>query len=227
LFNEHIFLNNISFQYGINAPVVLNQISLTVPKGARLGLIGTTGSGKSTLLDILMGLLSPTHGTFEVDRQVITDANVSAWQRRVAHVPQSVFLADASILENIALGVPLNQIDVQRAHAAVEMAQLADTINILPLGYQTTVGERGSRLSGGQRQRIGIARALYKGVDVLILDEATSALDLETERAVMEGVNRLPADLTVIIVAHRLSTLSGCSEIMEINEGKLQRVELG
>lgn len=227
LFNDHIFLNNISFQYGITAPVVLNQISLTVLKGARLGLIGTTGSGKSTLLDILMGLLSPTHGTFEVDGQVITDANVSAWQRRVAHVPQSVFLADASILENIALGVPLNQIDVKRANAAVEMAQLADTINNLPLGYQTTVGERGSRLSGGQRQRIGIARALYKGVDVLILDEATSALDLETERAVMEGVNRLPADLTVIIVAHRLSTLSGCSEIMEIKEGKLQRVDLG
>ena len=220
-------MNNVSFQYEVTAPVVLNQISLTVKKGARLGLIGTTGSGKSTLLDILMGLLSPTHGTFEVDKQVITDTNVSAWQRRVAHVPQSVFLADTSILENIALGVPIKQIDITCARAAAEMAQLTETINALPQGYETTVGERGARLSGGQRQRIGIARALYKGVDVLILDEATSALDLETERAVMDGVNRLPADLTVIIVAHRLSTLSGCSEIMEIKEGKLQRVELG
>ena len=227
LFNDHICLNNVSFQYEVTAPVVLNQISLTVKKGARLGLIGTTGSGKSTLLDILMGLLSPTHGTFEVDKQVITDTNVSAWQRRVAHVPQSVFLADTSILENIALGVPIKQIDITCARAAAEMAQLTETINALPQGYETTVGERGARLSGGQRQRIGIARALYKGVDVLILDEATSALDLETERAVMDGVNRLPADLTVIIVAHRLSTLSGCSEIMEIKEGKLQRVELG
>ena len=226
-FKHEICFTNVSFQYDSLVPDILTHIYLTIPKGTRFGLIGRTGSGKSTVLDILMGLLPPTRGVFEVDGQPINEENVSAWQRRIAHVPQNVFLADTSILENIALGVSRDRIDTVRVHRAAEMAQLTETLNSLPDGHETIVGERGARLSGGQRQRIGIARALYKGVDVLILDEATSALDLETERAVMDGVNRLPADLTVIIVAHRLSTLSGCSEIMEIKEGKLQRVELG
>ena len=186
--------------------------------------MGTTGSGKSTLLDIVMGLLAPTEGTFEVDGQVITTSNHRAWQAHIAHVPQAIFLADSSIEENIAFGQQKNKIDHERVRRAASQAQIADIIETWPNGYQTIVGERGIRLSGGQRQRIGIARALYKQADVIVFDEATSALDNETERAVMQAIENLGDELTILIVAHRLTTLSSCTQIVELSEGCVKRV---
>jgi ATP-binding cassette subfamily B protein len=175
------------------------------------------------LLDIIMGLLQPTDGTLEIDGQAITFANNRSWQAHIAHVPQAIFLADSSIEENIAFGVPKDQIDFQRVRQAAQQAQIAESIESWPDQYQTFVGERGIRLSGGQRQRIGIARALYKKADVIIFDEATSALDNETEQAVMQAIEGLSKDLTLLIIAHRLSTLKNCTQIVELGEGCIKR----
>jgi ABC-type bacteriocin/lantibiotic exporter with double-glycine peptidase domain len=224
-FQRDLVCRNLSFRYSNELPLVLNDISFTIARGSRVGFVGLTGSGKSTLLDILMGLLYPSAGTLEIDGEPITADNCRAWQRRIAHVPQNIFLADTSIMENIAFGTPRNEIDEIRVKRAAAMAQISGVIEKLPNGYDTEVGERGARLSGGQRQRLGIARALYKQADVLILDEATSALDSETEAAVMLTIQNLPADLTIFIVAHRLSTLANCSEIIEIHDGKATRRE--
>lgn len=221
-FEHALVIRDLSFSYDSSLPLVLNNVNLSIVRGSRVGIIGTTGSGKSTLIDVIMGLLSPTRGSLEVDGVPITDENNRAWQRRLAHVPQTIFLADATILENIAFGVPRDQIDIERAEMAAQMAQIADTIAGLPKGYDSRVGERGVRLSGGQRQRLGIARALYKKADVLILDEATSALDSETEAAVMWALERLPMDLTIIIVAHRVTTLKNCTEIIELDQGRVK-----
>jgi len=167
-FEKEISLRNLSFRYAPDAPEVLAGIDLLIPKGSRVGFIGSTGSGKSTLLDIVMGLLSPTSGTLQVDNAVLTPENQRAWQRHIAHVPQSIFLADSSIEENIAFGVPKEKIDHERVTLAARQAQIAGVIESMPKQYKTFVGERGVRLSGGQRQRIGIARALYKQADVII-----------------------------------------------------------
>jgi ATP-binding cassette subfamily B protein len=223
-FQQHILLNQLSFRYSPQTPSVLKAINLSITKGSRVGFMGTTGSGKSTLLDIVMGLLAPTEGTFEVDGQVITTSNHRAWQAHIAHVPQAIFLADSSIEENIAFGQQKNKIDHERVRRAASQAQIADIIETWPNGYQTIVGERGIRLSGGQRQRIGIARALYKQADVIVFDEATSALDNETERAVMQAIENLGDELTILIVAHRLTTLSSCTQIVELSEGCVKRV---
>ena len=171
-----------------------------------------------------MGLLQPTEGTIEIDGQPITPGNHRAWQAHIAHVPQAIFLADSTIEENIAFGVPKEQIDPMRVRRAANQAQIADIIESWPKQYQTFVGERGIRLSGGQRQRIGIARALYKQADVIIFDEATSALDNETEQAVMEAIEGLSEDLTLLIIAHRLTTLKNCTQIVELGEGGIKRV---
>ena len=208
----------------LGLPDVLRQLNINIPKGSRVGFIGTTGSGKSTLLDIVMGLLQPTEGTIKIDGQVVTVENKRAWQAHVAHVPQSIFLADSTIEENIAFCVPKGQIDRQRVRHAAQQAQIADSIDTWPEKYKTIVGERGVRLSGGQRQRIGIARALYKQADVIIFDEATSALDSETEQAVMLAIESLSQDLTLLIIAHRLTTLRTCSQIVELEEGTLKRI---
>jgi ABC-type multidrug transport system fused ATPase/permease subunit len=223
-FQQKITLKQLSFQYNPKGPWVLNNIDLTIERGSRIGFIGVTGSGKSTLLDIVMGLLEPTNGTIEIDGQTITLANQRAWQAHIAHVPQAIFLADSTIEENIAFGVPITQIDPKRVRLAAHQAQIALTIDSWPKQYQTLVGERGIRLSGGQRQRIGIARALYKRADVIIFDEATSALDSETEQAVMRSIEGLSKDLTLLIIAHRLSTLSNCTQIVELKEGKVLRI---
>ena len=223
-FQHQIDLKQVSFCYRDNAPLILDQLSLSIPKGSRVGFIGTTGAGKSTLLDILMALLQPTSGRLEIDSQTITDANHRAWQMHIAHVPQSIYLADSTIAENIAFGVPPDEIDHARVKEAAHKAQMAVTIEALPQGYQTLVGERGTRLSGGQRQRIGIARALYKNADVLILDEATSALDNETEIAVMESIQHLGPDYTVLIIAHRLTTLKDCSQIELLSKGEIKKI---
>jgi ATP-binding cassette subfamily B protein len=224
-FKQSIGLNQISFRYGPESPYILNKINLTIVKGSRVGFIGTTGCGKSTLLDIIMGLLTPTDGTLEIDGQTLTPSNRRAWQVHLAHVPQTVFLADSTVGENIALGVAKDKIDYQRVRKSAQQAQLSDSIESWPNQYQTAVGERGVRLSGGQRQRIGIARALYKQADVIVFDEATSALDNETEQAVMQSIEGLSEDLTIIIVAHRLSTLKGCTQIVELGEANIKRTD--
>jgi ABC-type multidrug transport system fused ATPase/permease subunit len=223
-FERQIRLNQIAFSYSPQAPWVLKNLDLTIPKGSRIGFIGLTGSGKSTLLDIVMGLLQSNEGTLEIDGRPVTPGNCRAWQAHVAHVPQTIFLADVSIEENIAFGQPRDRIDAERVRRAARQAQIADTIETWPAKYQTFVGERGIRLSGGQRQRIGIARALYKQADVIIFDEATSALDNETEQAVMQAIDGLSDDLTVLIIAHRLTTLRNCSQIVELGDGGIRRI---
>ena len=222
-FQHQISLNHVSFRYSPQTPYVLSNLNLTIGKGSRIGLIGVTGSGKSTLLDIIMGLLQPTEGTFKIDDQTSTVTNHRAWQAHIAHVPQAIFLADSSIEENIAFGVPKSQIDQVRVRQAANKAQIADVVESWPKQYQTIVGERGIRLSGGQRQRIGIARALYKQADVIIFDEATSALDTETEEAVMKAIEGLSSDLTLLIIAHRLTTLRNCTQIVELDNGGIKR----
>ncbi len=222
-FNHSISLKRLGFRYNPQNPYVLKEIDLTIPKGSRIGFIGATGSGKSTLLDIVMGLLQPTDGALEIDGQVITHTNNRAWQLHIAHVPQAIFLTDGTVEENIAFGVPKDKIDSRRIRVAAAQAQIADNIESWPKQYQTFVGERGIRLSGGQRQRIGIARALYKQADVIIFDEATSALDNETEQAVMQAIEGLSKDLTLLIIAHRITTLKNCTQIVELGEGGIKR----
>jgi ATP-binding cassette, subfamily B, bacterial PglK len=223
-FQQQITLRDLSFTYHADAPPVLHDINLTLKRGGRYGFIGTTGSGKSTLLDIIMGLLPPTRGALVVDDQQITASNTRAWQAHIAHVPQAIFLADATVAENIAFGLPIDQIDLDRVAAAARQAQIADTIATWPQGYHTHVGERGVKLSGGQRQRIGIARALYKQADVIIFDEATSALDNDTESAVMMAIDNLSEDLTILIVAHRLTTLRRCDQIISLQQGRIAAI---
>jgi ABC-type multidrug transport system fused ATPase/permease subunit len=223
-FKKNIILKQIDFQYSVESSYVIKDLNLTIKKGSRTGFIGITGSGKSTLLDIIMGLLQPTDGSLIIDGQLISLGNCRAWQAHIAHVPQAIFLADNSIAENIAFGVPKDKIDFERVRKAAKQAQIADSIASWPKQYETFVGERGVRLSGGQRQRIGIARALYKEADVIIFDEATSALDNETEQAVMHAIEGLSQDLTVLIIAHRLTTLKKCTQIVELGEGGIKRV---
>lgn len=223
-FENEIVLKQFSFRYNLELPTIIDGLNLVIPKRSRIGLIGGTGCGKSTLLDLLMGLLLPTSGAMMVDGVEICEDNCRQWQKKIAHVPQSIFLADATIEENIAFGILPENIDRVLLVEAARQAQLTATIDDLPEGYQTRVGERGLRLSGGQRQRIGIARALYKRAEVIIFDEATSALDMDTERAVMHAIDSLDSNLTILIVAHRLSTLSSCDAIVELHEGKVRRV---
>jgi ATP-binding cassette subfamily B protein len=213
---REIRLRKLSFRYTPEAPWVLNNLDLTIEKGRCVGFIGQTGSGKSTLLDIVMALLVPTDGSLEVDGVPITAANQRAWQALVAHVPQSIFLTDSSVAENIAFGVPRDQIDMDRVRRAAREAQIAELVESWPDNYETPVGERGVKLSGGQRQRVGIARALYKQAKVIVFDEATSALDNDTEAAVMQAIEDLGQDLTILIIAHRLSTLSICNQVVEL-----------
>jgi ATP-binding cassette subfamily B protein len=217
-FEEEIQLNNLGFRYAEDAPWVLENINLKLTKGARIGFMGVTGSGKSTLLDIIMGLLSPTTGGFAIDDQPITSENRRSWRAHIAHVPQNIYLSDSTIEQNIAFGIPKDKINHQQVEKAAKQAQIAELIEGWRDGYQTFVGEQGIRLSGGQRQRIGIARALYKQVDVLIFDEATSALDNETEQAVMEAIEGLGRDLTILIIAHRLTTLKVCDQIVKLEK---------
>jgi ABC-type multidrug transport system fused ATPase/permease subunit len=219
-FEREIRFKDVSYRYPTGPGLVLRQFDLTIAKGARVGLIGKTGSGKSTLVDLLAGLLEPSSGSIDIDGQPLNAANRRAWQRRIGQVPQAIFLTDASIAENIAFGIDAADIDQHQIELAAERAALAPFIASLPRGYATVVGERGVRLSGGQRQRIGIARALYKDATVLIFDEATSALDVETERAVMDAIGDLPAELTIIIIAHRLTTVDYCEQVIAIDDGR-------
>jgi ATP-binding cassette subfamily B protein len=220
-FRHEIRFDRVCFRYAVDGPWVLDHLDVVIPKGARVGLVGGTGSGKSTTLDLLMGLLQPTEGSIAIDGRVLTGSAVRAWQACIAHVPQSIFLADTTLRENIALGTPPGAIDPERVRNAAQRAQICEFIESMPQGFDSLVGERGVRLSGGQRQRIGIARALYKEASVLVLDEATSALDNSTERLVMDAIDGLSRDLTVLMIAHRLSTVRRCDTILELEHGRL------
>jgi ATP-binding cassette subfamily B protein len=239
-FGREIALVDLGFSYGDTGgdrAAALTDIDLCIARGDRIGIIGRTGSGKSTLVDLIMGLIAPTSGAILLDGVALTPGRVGAWQAQIAHVPQSIFLLDDSIAANIALGmagegVAGDAVDTVRMEDAARRAQLHPFIETLPQGYDTTVGERGIRLSGGQRQRIGIARALYKRADVLILDEATSALDDDTEAAIMATIgdrsgNEGGNGVTVIQIAHRLSTLRHCTAIYRIDRGRIAAVAVG
>jgi ATP-binding cassette subfamily B protein len=223
-FFHKIELQQIYMRYGERSAWVFENLNLRIEKGSRVGFIGVTGSGKSSLVDLIAGLLLPSTGVVKVDGERLTEENQRAWQTHIAAVSQAIYLTDNSIEENIAFGLPVERIDRERVRCAAQQASIADFIESLPEKYQTTVGERGVRLSGGQRQRIGIARALYRQADVIIFDEATSALDNETEQAVMQAIEELSTDLTVLIVAHRLTTLKNCTKIVELENGGIKRV---
>lgn len=216
-------LKNVTFSYEENGKLGLNDISLRVNAGERIGIVGTTGAGKSTLANILLGLIAPTKGEMIVDGTTVSKRTLRAWQATVGYVPQEIFLIDASIKENIALGISREQIDEDRVVEVAKIAQIHGFVtNQLSEGYDALVGERGIRLSGGQRQRIGIARALYNNADLIVFDEATSALDNVTEDEVMQAIDKLPYDKTIIIVAHRLSTLRNCDRILLLNQGRIE-----
>lgn len=220
-FIDYIQIEKLSFRYQNEGSWILDDINLKIRKGERIGFVGSTGSGKSTALDLVMGLLEPTRGQILVDGQPISHDNRRAWQKIVAHVPQNIYLADASVAENIAFGVPKQEIDLERMRRAAKQARIAEFVESKPQGYGAIVGERGISLSGGQRQRIAIARAIYKQASVLIFDEATSALDAETELSVMESIDKLDANLTILIIAHRVTTLKNCNMIFKLEKSKV------
>lgn len=223
-FESELRFRSVSFRYAPTLPDVLDGIDLEIRKGEMIGLIGSTGSGKSTLIDLVMGLIEPSSGQILIDGVPLDSETRRGWQRHIAHVPQSIFLADATIAENIALGQELSQIDFRRVKEAAQRAQIANAIESWKNGYDTVVGERGVRLSGGQRQRIGIARALYRNADVIILDEATSALDNATESMVMESIEAVGGQATVILIAHRITTLRSCDRIIDLEGGRVRRI---
>ncbi|HEY0413554.1 MAG TPA: ABC transporter ATP-binding protein [Allosphingosinicella sp.] len=219
-FERDIEFRDVGFRYQGGA-FALQGADFSIRRGERIGIVGPTGGGKSTLLDLLMGLLDPSDGEIRIDGRPLDDSSRAAWQAQLAHVPQSIYLADDTIAANIAFGIPAARIDRARIEAAARAARVEPFVAELELGYDTLVGERGIRLSGGQRQRIGIARALYKAAPVLILDEATSALDDETENEVIEAIMALGGATTLIMVAHRRSTLAGCDRILRVDKGRI------
>jgi ATP-binding cassette subfamily B protein len=224
-FRKKIELIGIDFKYKNAEYNSLNKINLELIKGQAIGLIGETGSGKSTLVDLFMCLLEPTQGKILVDGIEINSSNATMWQSNIAHVPQTIFLSDAPLIENIAFGIAVEDINFSKVKKAARQASLNEFIESLPHGYYTTVGERGVQLSGGQKQRIGIARALYKEASIIVFDEATSALDNKTEKDVMQAINLLNKDLTIILIAHRLTTLKNCDIIYKLYKGHV--VETG
>jgi len=218
-----IELNDISYKYPETSVPILKNINIMIPIKAKIGIVGFTGSGKTTIVDIILGLLEPQKGNITVNKKIINNENLKAWQNEIGYVPQQIYLSDDSIKANIAFGVSSNNIDQAAVENASKIANLHDfVINNLPYGYETNVGERGVRLSGGQRQRIGIARALYKNPKILVLDEATSALDTITEKAVMETLHNTNCQITIIMISHRLSTVKKCDTIFVLENGELK-----
>lgn len=217
-FTDEIKIENLYFAYPGTTFMAINNISMSIKKGESIGLIGTSGSGKSTLVDVILGLLTPTSGIVKADNQDIQN-NLRGWQDQIGYVPQSIYLTDDTLRRNVAFGIPHSQIDDNAVENAIKAAQLNEFVDSLPDKLETLVGERGVRLSGGQRQRIGIARALYHDPQVLVLDEATSALDLATEDGVMQAVTALRRDKTLIIIAHRLSTVENCDRLYRLDQG--------
>jgi len=224
-FNKNIKAVNLGFRYDRSSPWIFKNLNFEIVKGSRIGIIGTTGSGKSTLIDIIMGLLSPSEGAIKIDDQILKKNNYQSWYKRISHVPQSIFLTDSSIAENIAFGENKKDWDYGRILRVSSLAQLSKFIESLPKKYDTLTGERGVLLSGGQLQRIGIARALYKNADTIILDEATSALDIKTEAEITKAIELLGKEFTVIIIAHRLSALKICSQILQLENGSIKAIK--
>lgn len=220
-----IMLNNVTYRYPGAKAAALRGVNLVIPANSTVGIVGSTGSGKTTSVDLILGLLEAQGGSLEVDGQKIVEHNIRAWQRIIGYVPQQIYLADDTVTANIAFGVNPRDIDHQAIERAAKIANLHEFVcNDLPEGYATAVGENGVRLSGGQCQRIGIARALYHNPQVLILDEATSALDNLTEQAVMEAVSNLGSEITIILIAHRLSTVRKCDQIYLLAQGEVKAV---
>jgi ATP-binding cassette subfamily B protein len=216
-FESTIELQNVSFRYSIDSPWIFKNINLEIKKGDHVGFIGPTGSGKSTLIDILLGLLLPSEGRLVIDGIQIDETNRSLWQKNISHVPQVIVLSDNSVEENIAFATHKSDISSKKVFKAAKKAQLSKLIESWPEKYQTMIGENGVKISGGQRQRIGIARALYNESKILFFDEATSALDNQTEKNFMKSLNELDEDLTLLMIAHRLTTLKNCNKIIELD----------
>jgi ATP-binding cassette, subfamily B, bacterial PglK len=220
--NKSINLKNIHYNYPNTSRTTLKDINICIPAKSTVALIGATGSGKTTTVDIILGLLEAQSGTLEVDGKIITKQNSRTWQRSIGYVPQHIFLADDTLAANIAFGVEPKDINQETVEKVSKIANLHEfVIHEMPKKYQTSIGERGVRLSGGQRQRIGIARALYHNPKVLILDEATSALDNQTEQAVMDAVNNIGKNMTIILIAHRLNTVKNCDIVFKLEKGQL------
>lgn len=222
-FTKAIHIKNLSFRYPDAESNVLNNISFDIAKNESVAFIGPSGAGKTTLADIILGIMKPTEGEILVDNINIIN-NKHSWHKKIGYIPQNIYLMDASIKENIAFGVPLDKIDELQFERAVREAQLKEFIDELKDGEDTIIGESGVRLSGGQRQRIGIARALYNNPDILVLDEATSALDNDTEKAVMDAIERLSGNKTLIIIAHRLTTIKNCNTVYEVKDGRVRKI---
>ena len=219
-FSNKLEVKNLSFRYNENLPKILNNVSITINKGEKITIKGQTGSGKSTLVNIISGLLDPLEGKIIVDDKEINSLNKNSWQRNFAIVPQTVFLSDSSILENIAIGYELDEINLEKAKQVAKIAQIDSFIEKLPNQYYQKVGERGVRLSGGQRQRIGIARALYRDASIVILDEPTNALDKETENLVMDSISSLGKDITLIMISHSNNLLQYFDQVIDLDKIK-------
>lgn len=223
--NKEITLNNINYNYPNTSFKTIENLNLNIPARSKIAFVGTTGSGKTTLIDIILGLIEAQDGTLNVDGQIISKNNVRSWQRTIGYVPQQIFLADDTIFANIAFSKKYENINRDAVIKASKIANLDNFImNELPQKYETIIGERGVRLSGGQRQRIGIARALYHNPQLLILDEATSSLDNHTEKLVMDAINNLNNEITIIIIAHRLNTIKNCEKIVLMERGRIKKI---
>ena len=220
LFQNDIKLEEINYTYQGSSKPTLQNININIPSGFQTGFIGESGSGKSTLIDIILGLLDPTSGKVKVD-DINIRKNLRGWQSKIGYVPQTIFLTDDTLRNNVAFAIPENKISDQLVKEAIKSANLEEYVNSLPDGLNTIVGERGVRLSGGQRQRIGIARALYHKPKVLVLDEATSALDINTEKEIMNGINKLRKKITVLIISHRENTVSACDQLFKLKNGRI------
>lgn len=222
LFKNEFTLDKISYRYPNADDYALRELTLTIKKDQSIGLIGKSGAGKTTLVDVVLGLLQPESGDIIVDKRSVSQ-NIRGWQKLIGYIPQSIFLTDDTLMRNIAFGIPDEEVDDQKLYEAIEAAQLSELVTDLPEGIHTRVGERGVRLSGGQRQRVGIARALYHESEILILDEATAALDNETESLVSDSIKSLAGNKTLIIIAHRLTTLENCDVIYDLSKGQIIR----
>ncbi len=217
---KKIEIQDVFYSYPESDEKAINGISFAIPKGSAIALVGASGAGKTTMVDLLLGLLEPTKGKISVDGQDIQE-HLSGWQRNLGYIPQSIYLADESLRVNIAFGVPENEIDDDKVREAIELAQLTELVSELPEGMDTIVGESGSRLSGGQQQRVGIARALYHNPQILIMDEATSALDNITEQHIIKSIEKLKGERTIIMIAHRLTTVMNCDQLYLMERGKI------
>lgn len=220
---EKITLNKVHYIYPKSTKLILNDISMSIPARSTIGIVGPTGSGKTTIIDIILGLLKPTKGTLEIDNTTIDKENYRSWQRTVGYVPQEIYLSDDTVASNIAFGVDERDINIEAVEIASKISNLHEfVVNELPMQYNTNVGERGIKLSGGQRQRIGIARALYHKPQLLIMDEGTSSLDNITEHTIMDTLDKIKKDITVILIAHRLNTVRNCDNIFVLQNGQIK-----